>query len=80
MMGLRFGAGASTSELTGLAFTPDTLKSIKLTSSGDWLVVEVLVGNMGLCGSGGLTLKGLLGTLTPPQVTATVCLTAEVGG
>lgn len=27
----------------------------------------------------GLTLKGLLGTLTPPQVTASVCLTAEVG-
>lgn len=26
-----------------------------------------------------LTLKGLLGTLTPPQVTASVCLTAEVG-
>lgn len=27
----------------------------------------------------GLTLKGLLGTLTPPQVTASVCLMAEVG-
>lgn len=27
----------------------------------------------------GLTLKGLLGTLTPPQVTASVCLMGEVG-
>ncbi len=29
--------------------------------------------------SAALTLKGLLGTLTPPQVTASVCLTAELG-
>lgn len=82
MMGLRLGAGVSgvsTPEPAGLDFTPDTLDSVRLASSGDWLVAEVLWGTMELSGSGGLTLKGLLGTLTPAQVTATVCLTAEMG-
>lgn len=49
--------------------------------SAEELVAVVLVGGatVELWGSEGLTLKGLLGTLIPPQVTATVCLAAEVG-
>lgn len=88
MMGLRLGmkgsAGPSKSirsDVTGLAFTSGTLHSVsvRLAVSAERLVVEVLVGTVELWGSGRLTLKGLLGTLIPPQVTATVCLMAEVG-
>lgn len=90
MMGLRFrmkgSAGPSKSirsDVTGLAFTSANLHSVsvRLAISAERLVVEVLVGvgTVELWGSGGLTLKGLLGTLIPPQVMATVCLIAEVG-
>lgn len=81
MMSLRFGmqgstgpSNSSSSDATRLAFTSGTLHSVRLVAK-----VLVGVGTVELWGSGGLTLKGLLGTLVPPQVTTTVCLTAEVG-
>lgn len=54
-----------TSALSALTESPDLERILLpiLTGSCDWL----------------LTLKGLLGTLTPPQATATVCLRGEVG-
>lgn len=43
------------------------------------LTAEVITVLPSVSLSAALTLKGLLGTLTPPQVTASVCLTAAVG-
>lgn len=69
--------------MTGLYLAVGVLRASALVSKiSSWMTAEVsfvCVLAVTASDSVGLTLKGLLGTLTPPQVTASVCLTAEVG-
>lgn len=53
-----------------------SLNVIKSSFTCDWSVLDW---TRMTSDSDALTLKGLLGTLTPPHVTASVCLTADVG-
>lgn len=73
--------------MTGLYLVAEVLRSSALVTVISSPTVLVLIADISFVfvitvlpsGSVVLTLKGLLGTLTPPQVTASVCLTAEVG-
>lgn len=65
------------------------LSALTKVSDRTTLALSVLTGSSALdgkslpfetgCCDWLLTLKGLLGTLTPPQATATVCLREELG-